>query len=138
MCIPYRVYWKAIEIRDDALPRGERHLLDCILTRHHDGYERERRSREILTVRESWVPAFVVPLAGEYVIEILDLIRRNLDLLDAVLYGEFLRENPELHRKTAARVESYWNCYYRRNYTRAEYPGFAVLDFFDRVVASRS
>lgn len=135
--IPYRVYWEVAEIREAGLEGREKHLLDCILTRHHDGFERERRLQEILTVPEPWVPSFVVQLAGEYVIEILDGIRRNLDLLDAALYGEFLRENPLLRRKTAARVESYWNCYYRRYYSRAQYPGFVVLDFLEQAVAKR-
>lgn len=134
--IPYRVYWAVSEIREAGLAGCEKHLLDCILTRHHDGFERERRLQEILTVREPWVPAFVVQLAGEYVLEILDRIRRNLDLLDA-LYGEFLRGNPELHRKTAARVQRYWNCYYRPYSSRAQYPGFAVLDFLEKAAATK-
>jgi hypothetical protein len=39
-----------------------------------------------------WTPSFVVPLVGEYVIEILELIRDNLLELNRPLYRQFLLE----------------------------------------------
>ena len=75
-------------------------------------------------------------LAGEYVIEILQVIQNNLNLLNTEMYGQFLRTNPELFAVTKRRIVSYWNCYYRSS-GRKEYVGFQVLDFFESLVESK-
>jgi hypothetical protein len=81
-----------------------------------------------------WIPPFVVQLVGEYVIEILFVIHKNLLNLNTSLYEQFLRMNPGFLAITEQRVISYWNCYHRWNYTRDEYIGFEVLQFFKSLV----
>jgi hypothetical protein len=89
----------------------------------------------VISLNHIWIPPFVVQLVGEYVIEILHVIRRNLNHLDTSIYERFLRTNPELLATTKQRVISYWNCYYREC-RREEYVGFQLLDFLQSLVGN--
>ncbi len=131
--LPDRIYHDPALIDTVPLNTVQKELVDCLLTRHHDGLVREKHLTGIISRNHIWIPPFVVQLAGEYVIEILQVIRHNLSLLDASIYGEFLRTNPELFAVTKQRVASYWDCYYR-NCRREEYVGFQVLDFLQSLV----
>jgi hypothetical protein len=140
--IPYRI---ANVIPDSAdclaLPPVGRLILDCLYTRHHDGFERQRRLERVIGSAEPWVVPFVVQLIGEYVIEILDAIRENLGGLAASdprrrPYAEFVAGNPDYVDLTAQRVTSYWDRYYRWRFPRtqerlspnvSDYPGFQLI-----------
>src|SRR5213078_2080778 len=98
--------------------------------RHHEGWTRQRSVRRIVGAPLPWVVPFVVALVGEYVIEIVEDVARGLPEVGRAgsaqqqAYGAFLAANPELLRLTQARVVSYWDCYYRRDYPRIhDYPG---------------
>ena len=82
ICAPYRIYHDPAQIDFDCLTQTQINLLACLLTRHHSGFVREEYLSTILGRNEEWVPPFVVQLAGEYVIEIIRLIRNNLHRLD--------------------------------------------------------
>jgi hypothetical protein len=88
-------------------------------------------------------PPYVARLVGEYVLEIVELIRERLGDLDddraplAVAYGAFAAANPEFLELTRQHAISDWNCYYRRRYPYAAYPAFAVVAAMERV-GSRS
>jgi hypothetical protein len=131
--LPYRVYADPALIHTDQLTDRQRELVDCLLTRHSDGFVREQHLARIIGSNHVWVPPFVIQLVGEYVIEILHLIHQNLQHLDTSVYATFLRENPEFFATTKQRVASYWDCYHR-NYKRDEYVGFKLLDFFQSLL----
>jgi hypothetical protein len=131
--LPDRIYHDPALIDTVPLNAVQKELVDCLLTRHHDGLVREKHLTRIISRNHIWIPPFVVQLAGEYVIEILHVIRHNLSVLDSSIYGEFLRTNPELFAVIKQRVASYWDCYYR-NCRREEYVGFQVLDFLQSLV----
>jgi len=133
--IPYRIYHDPALIDATNLTACHRELLDCLLTRHHNGFIRERHLAGILSAQNEWIPPFVVQLVGEYVIEILNAVSRNLHHLDPHLYRSFLLENPRYFALTKQRVISYWNCYYRRQ-RRADYPGFRIVDFLERLATA--
>ncbi len=133
--IPYRVYYDHALIKADQLSPLQQELLSCLLTRHCSGFVREENLRRIVECRDAWVPPFVVQLAGEYVIEILRVIRENSAGLDAALCRNFLKENPEFWAITKQRVVSYWNCYYWRQ-RRADYVGFQIVEYLDSLVLS--
>jgi hypothetical protein len=63
------------------------------LTRYHNGLTREKHLTKIIALDDEWIPLFVVQLVGEYVIEILQVVGRNLDFLNRSLYRRFLLEN---------------------------------------------
>jgi hypothetical protein len=135
LVLPYRIYHNPELINTASLSDVEKELVDCLLTRHHDGIVREQHLRQIVFRDHIWVTPFVMQLVGEYVIEILQVIQSNLDRLNPSMYEHFLRTNPELLARTRQRVISYWNCYYRSS-RREEYVGFQLLDFFESLVGS--
>jgi hypothetical protein len=131
--LPCRIYHNPALINTASLSIVEKELVDYLLTRHHNGIVREKHLKQIISRDHAWIPPFVVQLVGEYVIQILQLIQDNLSLLNASLYAQFLRMNPELLARTKQRVASYWDCYHR-NVRPEDYAGFRVLDFFESQV----
>jgi hypothetical protein len=117
----------------DAVERADisdRALLaaQCLLTRSTDGYLRQRALNAILDLRKSWIAPFVVPLIGEYVVEIVEDIQAHLPSLEQGIYSNFVRENRDVMRTIRSRTGSYWDAYYRNRFPdRAAYPGFVVL-----------
>jgi hypothetical protein len=130
--IPDRIYYDPPELQTFPTTRLQSELLDCLFTRHHDGIVREKHLARIIRSQNIWVPCFVIPLIGEYVVEILRVIQENLPHLDTLAYVNFVRDNPEFLALTGQRVISYWDCYYR-SIPKEEYPGFRVLDFLKSI-----
>jgi hypothetical protein len=133
VALPSRLYHNPALIDMASLTSLQSELVACLLTRHHDGFVREENLKRIICSDHFWIPAFVLPLLGEYVIEILQIIQQNLTSLDQPIYREFLQENPEFFAMTKQRLISYWNCYYR-NIAKSEYVGFRLLKFFESLV----
>jgi hypothetical protein len=103
-------------------------VVQCLRTRSTDGYERQASLRDILLLNEPWSIPFVVLLAGEYVVEIIEDILVALPALSPEAYIEFVRENRDAMRLLRSRATSYWDCYYRASYpNRSAYPGLAFL-----------
>ena len=125
LTIPYRIYCE--EPVPLHLTDTEALLLDCILTRHHNGYLREKSLRRILTAKPYFATPFIAQLLGEYVIEILTLIQNNLSttLLDNLI--QLKKDNPEFFNLTEKRVQSYWNCFYKGSIEKSDYVGFQLL-----------
>jgi hypothetical protein len=124
--IPYRIYYD--EPSQQNLTDNEIFLLDCIFTRHHDGYIREKRLRNILKSDNYLATPFIAQLLGEYVLEILTTINDNLSqtLLDNLI--RLTTDNPVFFNTTEQRVQSYWNCYYKwMTPKKADYVGFQIL-----------
>ena len=131
--IPYRVYHNVTLIDSAPLSAAQVAFLDCVLTRHHDGYVREENLRKIIRRNDPWVPPFVVQLVGEYVIEILSAIRDGLEHLEQSLYRTFLVSNPQFFRLTKQRVVSYRACYYP-HVDKSKYVGFEIVKFLDTLI----
>lgn len=120
VAIPGRIY-NALAVGDEAaaLDTTGALMLRAFYTRHHDGHVREQSVQGIVEVCDLWVAPFVVHLVGEYVVEIVQVIDTALsDLtversLQQRTYGRFVASNPALIERTASRVASYWNEYYR-------------------------
>ncbi|WUQ01801.1 hypothetical protein OHT52_20295 [Streptomyces sp. NBC_00247] len=119
-----------------ALPPRQRQLLHCLYSRHHDGRVRQRHLEEIVGSADPWVVPYVVQLAGEYVVEILVVLRDSLRDLDVpgselrLAHGRFLVENPEFFARTQRRIVSYWSCYHLHRGSFRDFPGSTVLDLF--------
>ena len=133
--VPCRLHLDTNLIHNDFLSPLQKEILNCLLTRHTDGMTRQRHLSGIVGLSRTWIPPFVVQLAGEYVVEILDVICQNLPVLDTTLYKEFLCLNSAFLDLTEQRIESYWDCYYR-NIRREDYVGFRILRFLRSVQAS--
>lgn len=118
-----------------SLSARQRQLLHCLYSRHCDGRVRQRHVEQLVTSADPWVVPFVVQLVGEYVLEILVVIRDGLRGLATpgtpghLAYGTFVADNPAFFARTQRRVVSYWSCYYRGAYTSFQgYPGSTLLD----------
>jgi hypothetical protein len=134
--IPNRVYHNPALIDARKLGSFQRHLVDCILTRHRDGHVRQKYLDKIIGSNQPWVPAYVIQLLGEYVIEIQQLLEARLQHLDRSVYRDFLLTNPEFFALTEQRVASYWDCFYRTR-KREDHVGFRVLHFFKELAAEK-
>lgn len=131
LVIPYRIHHEGNEQAGRSLNEIQSIMYSCLLTRHHDGHVRQRQLERLLPVSESWVVPFVFQLTGEYVIEILNTCESNFQMLDPMLYGTFIRDNPRYFQATRDRMISYWDCYYRWQYQRrSDYVGFRIFDRF--------
>jgi hypothetical protein len=139
VAIPSRMYNEEPSADSERPPLvGTRQaILHCLYSRHSDGRVRQRHLEQIVTSGEPWVVPFVVQLAGEYVLEIIQAIGRSLPGLAVPgsaqrrLYGEFIARNPAFVARTERRVVSYWSCYHRWKYGAfGTYPGCVLLEAF--------
>ena len=133
LAIPGRVYLTEMSYAGYTIVQQS--ILDCYYTRHSDGFIREKHLKQIISSRHEWVVPYVIKILGEYVIEILDVIYKELDNLDLAMYRNFIENNRDFYILTKQRVASYWNCYYRWLYeNKSDYVGFKIIDFIDTKV----
>lgn len=117
--IPYRIYNPVPP--DRPAPEGSQVAVavDCLYTRHYDGFVRQQALRRVLHSEQVWTIPFVVQLLGEYVIEICDdihsFVDRDLPLSPVMRRGlhSFVADNSDFVTLTEQRATSYWACYYR-------------------------
>lgn len=133
--IPYRVYYRESQLNRCIEHSGTQgHIALCLGTRHHDGHLREKCLRRIIAVESPWVVPFVIQLAGEYVVEIVQVVEQELPRLNPGMYGEYVKTNGALLRTVGRRAASYWNEYYRHKYPELrDYPGYKVVTALNRL-----
>lgn len=145
VAIPSRIYNEQPSADSERPLTGTQQLiLHCLYSRHSDGRVRQRHLEQIVASGEPWVVPFVVQLAGEYVLEIIEAIGRGLPGLAVPgsaqrrVYGEFIALNPAFFARTERRVVSYWSCYYRWKYGAfGVYPGCDLLEAFRAAVVEQ-
>ncbi|NYS21152.1 hypothetical protein HFP43_32520 [Streptomyces sp. SJ1-7] len=146
VAIPSRIYIEepTADREEPRLAGTQQVILHCLYSRHHDGRVRQRHLEQMVASDEPWVVPFVVQLAGEYVLEIIEAIGRGLPGLTVPgsaqrrLYGEFIARNPAFFARTERRVVSYWSCHYRWKYGAfGTYPGCVLLEAFRAAVVEQ-
>lgn len=116
LTIPYRLYFNEPDIeKEKELTDRQKTILNCIYLRHHNGYVRQSRLEKIDS-NEYWVTPFTFALLGEYVIEIVDVLDRQMDDNKLENYKRFILENQKYGEQTEGRMISYWNEHYRRRF----------------------
>jgi hypothetical protein len=131
--IPYRIYLdlpsqELIEL----LTAKQTHILNCYLTRHHNGYIREQFLRKIMILNEPWVIPYISQLIGEYILEILIVINNNIENIQIKEYTYFFKHNPLFFPRLKQRVISYWDCYYKNEFMDFnEYIGNKIIKHFE-------
>lgn len=139
LTIPYRVYFNEPELEKENILTGrQRNILNCIYLRHHNGYLRQSRLEKIDS-NEQWITPFTFQLLGEYVFEILKVLDEKLDDNKLENYKRFAIENPIYYQQTESRMISYWNEYYRQNFTKLKlYNGRIIFDLIrSKVIGKR-
>jgi hypothetical protein len=105
--IPSRIHFDGLD-QTRLNAQGETWLaVQCLCTRSTDGYRRQAALRNILYSNGAAIVPFVVLLAGEYVVEIIDDILAARPSLDRVSYANFARENRPVMRHLRAKTTSY-------------------------------
>jgi hypothetical protein len=125
--IPYRIY-SPEPSSPPACTNEMETLKACIYTRHYSGLVREKYLGQVVQSREIWVMSYIIQLAGEYVVEIVQNLVANAETLrhDALL--QFADENPHFVDLVQQRIISYWSCYYRYRFPNfKDYPGFQFM-----------
>ncbi|MDY8137459.1 hypothetical protein [Aquimarina sp. 2201CG5-10] len=138
--MPSRIYWEEHRLmRSYNLSKTARKILACILTRHHNGYIREKYLKQIIDSNEYWTLPYLVQLLGEYVAEILDSVWDNFDLVNSSHLVEFIQENEIYWHKTKQRIASYWDCYHRyKNLPKEDYVGFKLINRIDELIKKKN
>ncbi|MFJ7637914.1 MULTISPECIES: hypothetical protein [unclassified Peribacillus] len=133
--IPERMYNNEFSLSHyQSLTDRQQLVVDCLFTRHHDGFIREKYLKKIIhqcSDVNGWILPYIIRLTGEYVIEILHVIKENVGHIDKDTIKEFITENPRFYQTIKSRVVSYWDCYYRREYpAKTDYVGFEIIEYF--------
>lgn len=129
VAFPYRIYERPM-CGGSSVPGGATGaMLDCLLTRHHDGFVRQEHLGRLLgrTVEPFMLP-YILRLAEEYVIEIIRDIVKACERLPKEPLALFMRENPRWLSLMRDRCASYWDCYYKRRFPLKEYPGIILVE----------
>jgi hypothetical protein len=102
----------------------------AIAARHYDGFVRERSVQPLVLSRELWTIPYILELASDYVIEILTELDNHFNEIDRDNLSRYVTENPAHLELTTARINSYWNAYYRttsKKQATSLHPGFRIL-----------
>ncbi len=115
--------------RDSLQPGSNQWLMvRCLQSRSNDGFQRQRAARDLLTDLRPWTAPFIVTLIGEYIAEILIDIDAALTPHSVAVLAEFIAANPAFWETSKRRVQSYFNVYHQRVYSRPDYAGFRLIN----------
>ena len=136
VAIPERIYINDQKPHTD-MTNVEKNIMDCISTRHYDGFVRQRHLQNLISCTEYWVVPFCFRLLGEYVYEILCDVRKHIDgNIDN--YFRFMGENKSFFHKTKNQMYSYWDCYYRTKFPKREsYIGYEIFRYLEMAYNKR-
>ena len=128
--IPVRIYFSETnEQSEKHLTDRQKDILNCLYTRHHNGYIREERLKKISERPEYWKTPFLVQLLGEYIFELFPIIDKRINEKTLEFYQKFKEENPKYWQQTESRISSYWNEYYRYKFPKLkEYLGIEIIN----------
>lgn len=136
LTIPYRVYYDPPAPKSLAeLSPIQRLVLNCLYSRHNDGWYRQENLEALTESRLPWVVPYLFLPLGEYVLEIVFAVLPYLSEVDKV--RDFAAENPELLAVTRLRAASYWDEYNRRRSpSLRSYPAWAAVESLRRAAVS--
>lgn len=125
--LPSRVYLSSrmYPFSYSHLSEMEKIIFHCIFSRSNDGFARESHLRALLRMgadKYEWVKPYIISASGEYVVEIIDMLYKEIDREKISEYREICKLNFENIRVLHARMIAYWaefyrnECYYYRDY----------------------
>ena len=124
--LPQRVYFG--EFNTQNLTLVQEQMLNCLYLCHCNGHLREHYLRELLAVKEDFALPFIAKLFGDYVIEILEVLQRELPNNTRDRLKVFFRANPLYQKRIESRIASYWDLFYRNTYPNfKKYIGYQLF-----------
>ncbi|MBM7602568.1 hypothetical protein JOC75_000538 [Metabacillus crassostreae] len=137
LLIPERIYYhEPSKIQFNSLTKRQQVIAGCLFTRHHNGFVREYNLKRIIPQSNEYhfIIPYLIRLVGEYVFEILQEIKVNLNTINKSKIKEFISDNPQFYNTTVSQVISYWNCYYRSEFPNIKsYVGYEIIDYFNSI-----
>lgn len=137
--IPYRVHdIVPPDFVINLLPLHKRINLYAKLTRHHDGFIREKYIVKLINQSPELSIPYAIQLASEYVQEIIAVIYSHRELFERKLLKNYIEENQVYLNKSKDRMISYWDCYYRlKNPLLKSYVGFKLFRYFNEQIPNK-
>lgn len=143
--IPSRVYFPAAQISDiEGLAPQQKAIFASIMTRHYDGHQREYWARVLCSHPATWTAPYIAAILGDYVVEVLEAVQKNLTDEWASIMKHYASENHVCLRALNHRILTYWSIYYRYSAPNirflTDYPGYIVasqLGLWDRRAAPK-
>ena len=143
--IPSRVYFPPARTSDtEGLAPQQKAIFASIMTRHHDGHQREYWARVLCSHPATWTAPYLAAILGDYVIEVLEAVSKNLTADWASIMEHYASENHVCLRALNHRILTYWSIYYRYSAPNirflTDYPGYIVaaqLGLWDRRTAPK-
>jgi len=112
--MPYRLCIEDSAYNAPSLTHQQQVILDCVLTRSCNGYQRQRSLERLLAGKlPDFALPYVVKLCDEYVVEILQVVYERLSLEDRSRCRALCVENIDYIRRAHSRMISYWAEFYR-------------------------
>ncbi|MDH6367000.1 hypothetical protein M2093_001148 [Breznakia sp. PH1-1] len=109
--IPYRIGYEVKKLKHSNT--HEKVIAYCPMSRHHNGFVREKYLKKVLKKKYfqqySFVSAYVLRLIGEYVEEIWDVVYEHKHLFDNETTRLFIYENNQFIDKMFQRSYSYFS-----------------------------
>lgn len=129
LLIPARIYFnKPTEIIYQSLTTKQQTILDCIYSRHKDGFIRQKSLEQLVDKKDTFIIPFIFKLLGEYVLEILVVADKHINENNIEAYLDFFEENQQCRQYTECRMISYWNVFYRYKYNKLkDYLGYKIF-----------
>jgi hypothetical protein len=114
---------------ENNLTDTQKQILNCIYTRHFDGYIRERLLKNLLDIDHVWILPFKLELLGEFVIEILFELDKHITDDNIKLYKQLTLDNKKHWTQIKSRMVSWWDADYRHpNYKKLkDYIGYKII-----------
>ena len=126
--IPGRIYTdENLKIDEITLSEKQKTILNCLYLTHNDGYLRQQKLELLKDNFEDFVIPYKMKILGEYVIEIIADLEKNITEKSIGNYLKFIRGNPKYWNLTKSRIISYWGEYYKREYKLKNYIGYKLI-----------
>ena len=126
--IPSRIYSEVPSEADLVkITERQRLIVACLLTRHHNGFVRQRFATSLANSLHDWTTPFAVQLLGEYVYNIFIELNDIFPLGPSKSITAFAANNPKFLTTTCRRIVSYWTYYRTLVPDFAEYPPYQIL-----------
>lgn len=127
-----------------SLTEQQRAVLAALMTRHHDGYQRQYWVRVLCAHPRSWTAPYLADSLGDYVVEIQQVICDSVSSEWKMVMADYRLHNPDRIQPLNARILSYWNTYHRwyppNILNLREHPGYVAaveLGLWDKSIAKR-
>lgn len=130
--IPFRIYFnEPPRGKESSLSDLQRTILNCVYSRHHDGFVRQKRLEQLIESTEPFVIPYTFQLLGEYIIEILVVLDRHVNNKTLNDYARFICDNKRYSQQIESRMISYWNEYYRHKFP--DLKSYIGMNIFDKI-----